>query len=115
MKFLIIKKNHGNHIGHQVKWELEDQYDTLEEAKKSLDTLALNHLVYYGNYSYNEEGIYAKDDYFLENCEYLFGCEIQFYDGLEAWYIISEKDFDTFFDGHAYGYKPQFIKELQSI
>ena len=131
MKHLIIRDNHGNHIGFNVKWSLLGEYHSLKEAQNNLDRWAVEEKCI-DEMTSNERGIFSyidndwdeiseeKQQELLDGAnpyldyEYLFGKETHFEHDGKHWHIISEDDFETFFNGHTTGYKPGFIKEIQS-
>jgi len=101
MTHLVIKSNHGNHSGFNVKWELISICETKKEAKKELVKcsfdLSDDHILWNGRaYDVNKGEFICtdNDDSFT-------------YDGYR-WLIINKSDL-YLFDGGNYGYLPQSI------
>lgn len=106
MKTLLIKSNHGNHSGFNVKYTLLEVCNNLKDAKKELlkasFDLSDDH-VYRNGRSYDTN----NQIYICTNKDTSFT-----YDGY-AYMLINKNDLDLF-DGGSYGYlSNEIINQLE--
>ena len=87
MKAVVLKLNHGNHMGFNRKWEVLDKFEE--------DTDAHDFLV-----TYLTERDLVDEEGNIDPC----------YDGY-YFVVITEEDESLFCGGH-YGYAPKEVKEF---
>ena len=106
MKTLLIKSNHGNHSGFNVKYTLLEVCNNIKEAKKQLINasfdLSDDHIERNGR-AFDTD----NQRYICKNSDSSFN-----YDGY-TYLLINKNDLDLF-DGGSYGYlSNEILKELE--
>ena len=103
MKTLLLKSNHGNHSGFNVKWELLGVFNSLKEGKKGLID---------ASFDLSDEHVLRHNRAFdIDNKKYICtNTDKSFsYDGRK--YMLVTKDDIDLFNGGTYGYLPNEVRD----